>query len=222
MVIGTPWEDPQHRPQYTLDLNAGSGDTPDDDDFPGSDLDEASDDDTPVAEVREGPGGIDDPETEWALDETADEPLPELDEDEIWLLVPGEELLIATGLPKPRHLPCGIAIRPGEIAVCSGRRRGWSRTPVGSSSEDAELPMAHTVRMVFIRHRASGVRTRPRKYLIVTDQQDEALGWLDYSDYWNFENGSLRRMVEAAGLRYEVERFNTEGEFESAHPEWVG
>lgn len=220
MVIGTPWEDPQRRPDYGVDLNAGAGGDPADD-LRISD-DEPDGDDPGGEKLRIGPGGIDDPETEWELDEGPPEPLPELSEDEIWVLVPGEDLMVTTSLPKPRHLPTAIAIRPGEIAVCTGRRRQWCRTPLGSSDKDAALPLAHAVHMVFIRHRASGVRTKPRKYVVVTDEQGVPLGWLDYSDLWNFENGELRRMIEAAGLRYEVERFTTEAEFESAHHDWVG
>ncbi len=75
--------------------------------------------------------------------------------------------------------------------------------------------------MVFIRHRATGVKTRPRKYVIVTNDEGEQLGWLDYSDFWNFEGGLLKGMIEAAGLRYVVERYATEPQFERAHPEWV-
>jgi hypothetical protein len=172
--------------------------------------------------VSFGPEGIDDPDTEWVIDEDeAAATLPGLSEDEIWVLVPGEDVGVVTSLPKPRHLPVAIAIRPGEIAVCTGRRREWSRTPVGSSSDDEGLPVAQRVLVVFIRHRASGVKTRPRKYVIVTGQDDELLGWLDYSDFWNFEGRHLKGMIEAAGLEYVVERYTTEVQFESAHPEWV-
>jgi hypothetical protein len=166
-----------------------------------------------------GPDGIDDPETEWHLDDSA-ATLPPLSDDEIWLLVPGEDVAVVTTLPKARHLPMGLAIREGEIAVCTGRRRQWSRTPVGASDDDADLPLARRVLVVFIRHRASGVKTRPRKYVIVTDGGDELLGWLDYSEAWNFEGGLLKRMVEVAGLDYQVERYTTEPEFERAHPGW--
>ena len=30
MVIGKPWEDPQRRPEYVVDLNTGTGGAPDD------------------------------------------------------------------------------------------------------------------------------------------------------------------------------------------------
>jgi hypothetical protein len=172
--------------------------------------------------VQLGPEGIDDPETEWAIDEAAEPtPLPELDDDETWLLVPGEELTVITALPKPRHLPLGLAMRPGEVALCAYRKREWSRTPVGSSPDDAGLPLAQTLFVVFIRHRASGIKTRPRKYIIVTGADNELLGWLDYSDAWNFDGRIIKQMVDAVGLDYEIERYGTEPEFESAHPEWV-
>jgi hypothetical protein len=218
MVIGRPWEDPEQRPLVEIDL-AGGPPAPGDDD--GDDRgDENVEAGAADEELRVGPAGIDDPDTEWEFEDAAD-PLPALSEDEIWLIVPGEPLQVVTNLPKPRNLPVGLAIRTGEIAVCVGRRREWCRTPVGASEEDAALPMAHKVRVVFIRHRASGVRTRPRKYVIVTDAEDTSLGWLDYSDAWNFEGQILRQMVDAAGLEYEVERYQTESEFESAHPDWV-
>ena len=169
-----------------------------------------------------GPAGIDDPETEWEIDESGKaDPLPTLTPNEIWLLLPGESLQVVTNLPKPRHLGLGLAVRAGEICVCVGRRREWSRTPFGASPDDAGLPLAQRVLVVFIRHRATGVKTRPRKYVIVTGAGEELLGWLDYSDAWNFEGLVLKQMVEAVGLAYEIERYATEPEFESAHPDWV-
>jgi hypothetical protein len=241
MVIGKPWEDPDLRADIGSestgappspdniddDVDVDVADDDDDDDRPhqrarGAELEPEPEDEDEEEELRIGPAGIDDPETEWELEETASAALPELDEDEIWLLAPGEDLSIVTHLPKPRHLLMGVAIRAGEIAICSGRRREWCRTPIGASEEDADLPMAHTLRVVFIRHRASGVKTRPRKFIIVTDEDEKPLGWLDYSDAWNFEGGILKRMVDAAGLAYEVERFDNEPQFEQAHPGWVG
>ena len=213
-MIGRPWEDPEARPDYVLTSSDG-------DDYPEPDAPATTGGDEPDHIVRVGPDGIDDPETEWAIDGPADA-LPPLSADEIWLLVPGEPLDVVTSLPKPKHVPLGLAIRPGEIAVCSGRRRRWSRTPLGGADEDADLPVARTVLVVFIRHRAKGVRTKPRKYVIVTNDDDEVLGWLDYSDAWNFEGQILKQMVEGAGLAYAVERYGTEAEFERAHPEWVG
>ena len=189
MVIGKPWEDPEVRPDIGFE---STGAPP----APGDEV------------LRMGPSGIDDPDTEW---ETADSPgatLPELDDDEFWLLTPGEELLIATKLPKPRHLPMGIALRPGDVAVCSGRDRQWCRTPNSDLEDDDKLQMGHSVYVIFVRHRSSGVKTRPRKYLILTDEDEGLLGWLDYSDAWHFEGGILKQMIEAAGLNYEVERYD--------------
>lgn len=172
--------------------------------------------------VQLGPEGIDDPETEWVIEEAAEpKALPSLSADETWLLIPGEELQVITRLPKPRQLPVGIAMRPGEVALCAFRRREWSRTPIGSSPDDSGLPMAQRLLVVFIRHRATGVRTKPRKYVIVTGDDGALLGWLDYSDAWNFEGGILKQMVDAVGLEYAIERYGTEVEFESAHPEWT-
>jgi hypothetical protein len=225
MVIGKPWEDPQRRPDIGLETTGapplGGDDDVDDDGVESDDKNKAAAAAKADEELRIGPAGIDDPDTEWEVAETSSAALPELDEDEIWLLVPGEDLMIVTVLPKPRHLLMGVAIRAGEIAICSGRRREWCRTPIGASEEDEGLPMAHALRVVFIRHRASGIKTRPRKYLIVSDEDENPLGWLDYSDAWNFEGGILKRMVDAAGLQYEVERFDNEPAFEQAHPGWV-
>jgi hypothetical protein len=224
-VIGAPL--PGNRGEDDVQFNLG-GEPPDANQDAETPVEGTPDQEAPNAEtVLLGPDGIDDPETEWVLEESAEPtPLPELSEDEIWLLVPGEELQIVTNLPKARHLPIGLAIRTGEIAVCAGRRREWCRTPIGASSDDEDLPLAKKVVVVFIRHRVSGVKTKPRKYVIVTDGDEggheKPLGWLDYSDAWNFEGGLLKQMVDAAGLTYEVERYTTEPEFERAHPEWVG
>lgn len=213
MVIGKPWENPEVRPGFNFET---TGAPPD----PDGDIDDI--DDIQSDEVlRLGPGGIDDPDTEWEIPDTPGADLPELDDDEFWLLTPGEDLLIATELPKPRHLPMGVAMRPGDVAVCTGRKRQWCRTPISDLEDDDELPMAHTFHVIFIRHRSTGVKTRPRKYLILSGESDGLLGWLDYSEAWNFEGGILKQMVEAAGLRYEVERYDTEPQFEQAHRAWV-
>jgi hypothetical protein len=206
MVIGKPWENPEVRPGFRLET---TGVPPDPDDIQGEEV------------LHLGPKGIDDPATEWAIEDTSSGALPELDDDEFWLLTPGEDLLIARELPKPRHLPLGIALRPGDVAFCSGRTRQWCRTPHSDLDDDEKLPMAHSVYVIFVRHRSAGVKTRPRKFVILTDESDGVLGWLDYSDAWNFEGGILKQMIDTAGLRYEIERYDTEPQFEHAHPSWV-
>jgi hypothetical protein len=226
VVIGRPWEDPDKRPDIDLAISTGPGSPNPLDDADASPLaDTGVENFEPDDQLHVGPAGIDDPETEWvieSLDQASLDALPELSPDEVWLLVPGEQLQVVTTLPKPKHLMLGLAVRPGEIAVCTGRRRTWSRTPIGGSDDDAALPLAEKVLVVFIRHRAKGVKTKPKKYVIVSNDEGDMLGWLDYSDAWNFEGQILKHMVEAAGLHYEVERFGTEPEFERAHPEWVG
>ncbi len=148
------------------------------------------------------------PRPEWRVDDdtAAATALPELGEDEIWVLVPGETVAVVTQLPKARHLPVAVAIRPGEIVARSGRRPRvepytwigvlerttkacpWPSKVVWSSSSATGL---------------SGVKTKPRKYVIVTGVEDEPLGWLDYSDAWTLEGGQLKQMIQGgrAGLR---------------------
>ena len=124
--------------------------------------------------------------------------------------------------PAPAAAPTRPASPSGPARSPSARAGGeWSRTPVGASTEDEGLPLAEKVVIVFIRHRASGVKTKPRKYVIVVGEDESPLGWLDYSDAWTFEGQLLKQMIEAAGLAYEVERYGTEMEFERAHAEWV-
>jgi hypothetical protein len=172
-------------------------------------------------EIILGPDGIDDPETAWSID---DEPasLPPVTEDTFLLLRPGEELEGVEKLPKPKKLRLGLAIRLGELVLCVGRRRSWCRTPSGPPGKKSELPLAQGMVVVFIRHRARGVRSRPRNYIAVIGESEALLGWLDYSDSWNFDAHILEMMAREVGIRFSIERFATEPEFEQAHPDWVG
>jgi hypothetical protein len=183
------------------------------------------DDDTVEEEIDEeiilGPDGIDEPETAWSIN---DEPasLPPVTGDTFVLLRPGEELEAVEKLPKPKSLRLGLAIRLGELVLCVGRRRSWCRTSLGPPGEKSGLPLAQGMVAVFIRHRARGVRGRPRNYIAVIGENEALLGWLDYSDGWNFDAHILEMMAREVGIGFSIERFATEPDFELAHPDWVG
>jgi hypothetical protein len=168
-----------------------------------------------------GPGGIDDPETVWETGAST-QPLPPLSPNEFVLLEPGEDPRWADALPKPRHLPLALAARSGELVVCSGHSRTWSRTPSGRSSEHGDAPMAHRIVIVFVQHRARGNPKKPRKYLVVAGRHDELLGWLDYSNTWDLSAQRIQDIARASGLECGIERFADEPEFERAYPGWVG
>ncbi len=195
-MIGQPYNNSPPDKEYVL-----SGD------------DAGRDDET----VRVGPAGIDDPETEWEIDESGKaDPLPTLTPrmDEIWLLLPGgESLLLVTticpDLPQAR-LDTGSPSAPGEI--CSLRRAA------GHASGAAHLDRRRRPTTRASRWLPSGCsscssatarpgsRTRPRKYVIVTGAGEELLGWLDYSDALELRGPGRSEMVEAVGLAYEIER----------------
>lgn len=189
------------------------------------DLDEQRDDDeagTPgEAVIREGPAGIDDPDTEWEGPELETSPI-ELSPDEFLVLEPGEEPEVWGELPKERSFRFGIAARTGQLVVCSGRRRTWIRMGNGMPPDHLEAPVAAHMVVVFIASRERGRRTLPKEYFVVTDSFGQLLAWLDYSDTWSFNTRVLRQVAEAGGLHYEVQRFSNESEFERAHPDWVG
>jgi hypothetical protein len=177
--------------------------------------------DTDDEAILVGPGGIDDPETIWKVAEPT-EPLPTLTPGEFLLLPSGAEPWVADDLPSVKHFKFGIAISQGELVVCTGKRRSWSRTPLGHSADHADAPLAERLIVIFIRHRANGNRTRPRKYIAIAGSADTLLGWLDYSDSWNFDARILGESVNSVGIEYEVERYEIEPEFELAHPGWIG
>jgi hypothetical protein len=170
-----------------------------------------------------GPGGLDDPETEWHLDGIEDSvpDLSSLGPGELFLLRPGEEPQRVAGIPKPRHLQIGIAFSTDKIILCRGKQRDSCRNRVGFAPGPAEDPAAKTMTVVFIEHRASGNRMRSRKYVVLTTEDGSLLGWLDYSDSWGFASHLLQGLAEQGGLTFEIERYPNELAFQSAHPTWV-
>jgi hypothetical protein len=76
--------------------------------------------------------------------------------------------------------------------------------------------------VLFVQHRARGNPNKSRKYLVIVDAANEMLGWLDYSDSWSFDSGVLIDVARCIDIEYEIERFQTEPEFQQAHPNWVG
>jgi SAM-dependent methyltransferase len=178
-------------------------------------------DETADSELILGPGGIDDPETTWQRAEPRG-PLPTLAPGAFWLVQPGEDPWASPTLPKPRHFPLGLAVSLAEIVVCGGRRRSWSRTPHGRSATHPDAPVAHRMVVLFVQHRARGNPNKSRKYLVIVDAANEMLGWLDYSDSWGFDSGVLMEVARRIDIEYEIERFQTEPEFQLAHPNWVG
>jgi hypothetical protein len=219
----------------------GSDEDLSEEDFSDEETDEASEraaevqgsESSPVLHV--GPGGIEDPDTEWDFGDSAD-PLPELDEGEYLLLLPGEDVVVVDNLPRPRRSDVAVIFRDGEIALSDGKHRYWMRTPGpeqeveggldvdSDGGEDAEEdePAVSRLVVVFVAHRAVRRTNRPRRYLAALDADDNLLGWLDYSDTWPLRTDRLEQMATLGGVRLETERYVTETEFERAHPDWVG
>ena len=173
------------------------------------------------AVIREGPEGIDDPDTEWDAPELDIAPI-ELSLERFLVLEPGEDPEVWDKLPKGRKFPFGVAARTGQLVLCCGRARTWIRMASGAPVDHLDAPIAAHMTVVFIAHRDKGRRTRPKEYLVVTDSFGGLLGWLDYSDTWSFNTRVLRQVATAGGLGYEVLRYRNESEFEQAHPDWVG
>jgi hypothetical protein len=150
------------------------------------------------------------------------EELPAFGEDEYLLVLPGGEFELAQVLPKPRKLPKALVLHDGCLIVCEGRRRSTIRTP-SSTVDDPELPLASRLVMVFIKQRSSTPRNRSRRYLIVTDENEDLLAWIDHSPPgWDFQGSQIRGVAQRAGLRCVTERFAEETEFDLAHPGWMG
>jgi len=169
-----------------------------------------------------GPEGADDPDTMWLSPDSAAPPLPPLSSDTFVIVEPGEEAMIMDSLPPPRRLRLALAFRFGELVVCQGRRRSRCATPTGATPDSSSLPVAQCLTLVFIRHRSRGNTRKPNKYAIVTGTDSGLLGWLDYSDSWNFDASVLKELAQRSGMSYEVERFTTAHEFDGAHPDWIG
>jgi hypothetical protein len=183
--------------------------------------DEGEDGQTTDEAVVLGPGGIDDPETEWRIDAPTEQLRP-FRPGEFVLVEPGEEPRWVDELPKPRHFKIGVAVSLSVVVLCSGRRRDWSKTPYGHSSDHGDAPIAHSMVVVFIKHGVNGNPRKPRKYLVVAGPHNELLGWLDYSNTWGLDAHVLEQIAGMVGLVYAIERYSTEDEFEHVHPDWVG
>ena len=163
---------------------------------------------------------MDDPETEWDVPELEVPPIA-LSPDDFVVLEPGEDPEIWAELPKERHLQFGLAARTGQLVLCSGRRRTWLRMGNGVPPDHVDAPVRGPNDGGIHRHRSRGRRTRPKEYLVFTDSFGRLVGWLDYSDRWTFNARLLRQIAAAGGLHYDVQRFDTESEFEQSHPDWV-
>ncbi|HEY5025108.1 MAG TPA: hypothetical protein VII76_09035 [Acidimicrobiales bacterium] len=150
------------------------------------------------------------------------EQLPAFTEDEYLLVLPGGEIEIAQILPKPRKLPKALVLHNGCLIVCERRRRSTIRTP-SSTVDDPELPLASRLVMVFIEQRSATPRNRSRRYLIVTDENEDLLAWIDHSPPgWDFQGSQVRALAQRSGLECSTEGFAVETEFELAHPGWMG
>jgi len=150
------------------------------------------------------------------------EELPSLTPDEYLVVLPGGDIEIASGLPKPRKLPKALVLHAGDLIVCEGRRRSTLRTP-SSTVDDSELPLASRLVMVFIRYRSTTPTTRSRRYLIVANENEDMLSWIDHSPPgWDFQMSQVGAVAQRAGLGCTFERFELETEFELAHPGWMG
>jgi hypothetical protein len=171
--------------------------------------------------LRVGPGGIEDPETMWDYGDSA-EPLPALETGEYLLLLPGEDVLVVDSLPRPRRSDVAFVLGAGELALSDGKHRYWVRTPGGTSNDHPDAPVVSRLVVVFVAHRAVRRTNRPRRYVAALDVDDNLLGWLDYSDTWPLRTDRLEQMAVLTGVHFETERYLTEAEFESAHPDWVG
>jgi hypothetical protein len=164
--------------------------------------------------------GAQEPE-DHAADESVEE-LPNLNGHEYLLVIPGGEIEVAQVLPAPRKLPKALVFHVGCLIVCDGKRRSTVRTP-SSTLTDPELALASRLVMVFIKHNSVAPRTRSRRYVIVADESDELLGWIDHSPPgWDFQGSQVRALAQRAGLACSTERFALDTEFELAHPGWVG
>jgi hypothetical protein len=150
------------------------------------------------------------------------ERLPTFAEDEYLIVLPGGETEVADMLPMPRKLPKALALHAGCLIVCQGKRRSTIRTP-SSTVDNPDLPLASRLVMVFISQSATAPRTRSRRYLVVTDENEDLLGWIDHSPPgWDFEGSQVRALAQRAGLECTTERFALDNEFELVHPGWVG
>jgi hypothetical protein len=173
--------------------------------------------------LRDPPGfdwDAQEPEGETAAESI--EELPTLIGDEYLLVIPGGEIELAQVLPTTRKLPKALAFHDGCLIVCDGKRRSTVRTP-SSTLEDPELALASRLVMVFVKHNSVAPRTRSRRYVIVTDESENLLGWIDHSPPgWDFQGSQVRALAQRAGLECSTERFTVVTEFELAHPGWVG
>ena len=172
-----------------------------------------------------------DQDAEGTHDHESDEPdpdksevdLPVLAENEYLVVSPGGEVEVRSSLPKPSRLPKALGLHSGgDLFICEGRKRAMIRTPMSTSGDD-DRPLATRLVMVFIQHRSAIPRTRGLRYVIVTDDSDELLGWIDHSPpAWDFEPSTVRALALRAGLECAIEGFEGEPDFEMAHPTWLG
>ena len=168
---------------------------------------------------------------EWDVAEESEDPsapeaveaVPPMEDDDYLFLLPGGEFEVARELPKPRKLTKALVYHAGELIFCEGKRRTAVRTPLNSIDvAEADIPLATRLVVVFIKHRAVPPRTRSRRYLIATDEDEELFGWIDHSPPgWDFPTSAVRSLAQLAAIECSSEHFDVETAFELAHPRWV-
>jgi len=182
-------------------------------------------------EIHEEPDADSAAEREWDAPEQSEDPsalaavreLPSLEDGDYLYLLPGGEFEIARALSKPRKLPKAVVYHAGNLILCEGKRRSVVRTLRNSmDNDDSGIPLATRLVLVVIDQRVTPPRSRGRRYLIATNEDEELLGWIDHSPPgWEFPTSAVRLLAKLTAIECVTERFDIETAFDTAHPRWV-
>jgi hypothetical protein len=179
-------------------------------------------------EVSEDPGPLDqelgEPEDDEESGPEASYPdfeVPELGPDDCLIARPGEDFQILDSMPRRLHERAALVLWRGELIAVHGRDRDAVRTPRATDVVDPGEPVATRIVLVTIHHRTRAPRTRPLRYLILTNGMGELLGWLDHSPpSWDFQVSQIKAIGTLARMECETEIYESEAEFALARPTW--
>jgi hypothetical protein len=136
-----------------------------------------------------------------------------------WCLRPGESINEVPELP--RHHSSQQAIFFGgketELVIDGDYGRHHIGVPTSPGDELSE-DVAYRMISILVHRRATGHINEPDRFLVVLNAAGKQLARIDDSDSWEFQFDSLQRICALAGVVFEFEHYDNEGELLAARP----
>jgi hypothetical protein len=136
-----------------------------------------------------------------------------------WCLRPGEAIREVSDLP--RHHSSQQAVFFGgekmELVIDGDSGRRHMRVPTTPGDETSEEVACRMI-SILVHRRTTGHINEPDRFLVLLNPAGRQLARIDDSDSWEFRIDSLQRICALAGVVFEFEHYENEGELLAARP----